>query len=281
MQRKRKYRSHKKQNKKLRSAVIAVFALSAIALVVLNRCPNACGTTDGLFEEATNESPEQALAFLNSLPEPNRWDSTMDTMPGDGCQRLKVKGLGAPLARVFNDSNYIHYAEAEPLGIKPIESDADLAKIDVPLVHIRSCKNFYVYELKHSFPYLIPLAAERLNEVGQRFNDSLQARGGGDYRLKVTSMLRTDGSVKRLRRVNRVAVDSSVHRFGTTFDISYTRFMLDRFGGTYRTQEDLKNLLAEVLFAMRSEGKIFVKFERSTGCFHITARRRETSQSQS
>ena len=70
-----------------------------------------------------------------------------------------------------------------------------------------------------------------------------------------------------------------MHRFGTTFDISYTRFMLNRLGGTYRTQEDLKNLLAEVLFAMRNEGKIYVKYERSTGCFHITARRNGSATS--
>lgn len=279
-QRRRKYKSlNPRRRRRSKLLIIAVFVISAIALVAFNQMPKAHGVTEGLFSFTPGESPEKALEFLNSEAEANVWDNVLDTMPGDGCVRMHINGLGGPLSRVFNDSNHTHYAEAEPMGIKPIKCDADLADIHVPLVRIRSCQNFYVYELKHSFPYLIPEAAKRLDEVGQRFNDSLRARGGGDYRLKVTSMLRTDGSVRRLRRVNRVAVDSSVHRFGTTFDISYTRFMLNRFGGTYRTQEDLKNLLAEVLFAMRNEGKIYVKYERSTGCFHITARRNGSATS--
>jgi hypothetical protein len=141
------------------------------------------------------------------------------------------------------------------------------------VVKIKSCPEYYVADLTHSLPYLIPEAANLLSEIGHRFNDTLKARGGGYYRLKVTSLLRTNASVRRLRRVNRCAVDSSAHRFGTTFDISYTRFMLDKRGGVNRRQEDLKNMLAEVIYAVREEGKCYVKYERKSGCFHITTRK--------
>ncbi len=52
--------------------------------------------------------------------------------------------------------------------------------------------------------------------------------------------------------------------------LSYVKFhCLD----TTRTihDGDLKNLLAEVLLDMRTAGRCLVKFERKTGCFHITA----------
>ena len=39
-----------------------------------------------------------------------------------------------------------------------------------------------------------------------------------------------------------------------------------------RSQADLKAVLAEVLEAMRNEGKCWVKHERNQPCFHITAR---------
>ena len=70
--------------------------------------------------------------------------------------------------------------------------------------------------------------------------------------MLVTSLLRTPYTVKRLRRVNRNATDSSTHQFATTFDISYRRFhCLD----STRTvnEEDLKNLLGEVLLDLRRE----------------------------
>jgi hypothetical protein len=49
--------------------------------------------------------------------------------------------------------------------------------------------------------------------------------------------------------------------------------MLDKKGGVNRRQEDLKNLLAEVIYAVREEGKCYVKYERKSGCFHITTRK--------
>ncbi len=199
------------------------------------------------------------------------FDIRMDSMPDDGCVKMKINGLGGTLGRVFRDSNYLHWEAARALGIDPISDISKLRNPRRPLVKIASCREYYVDDLTHSFPFLVPEAAELLKEIGERFNDSLRARGGGSYRLKVTSVLRTPRTVSRLRRVNRNASDSSAHQFATTFDISYAKFICDSIT-TNRTQEDLKNLLGEVLFAIRNEGKCYIKHERKQGCFHITAR---------
>lgn len=275
---KRKRTSQSKQERKAAALTVAVFTLSAAALFIFSNTQSACGAVDTdpeadvpsatqIFEE---ESASKALEILRSQHQPTSWESALDSMPNN-TERLEVNPVGN-YAVVFNDSNYVHYAEAEPLGIKPICSDADLVLIDKPLVHVRSNQNFYITELTHSVPYLIPQAYDLLNEIGRRFNSTLRERGGGDYRLRVTSILRTAANVRSLRRVNKVAVDSSVHRFGTTFDISYTRFVMNHFQPPYRSAEDLKGLLAEVLLQLRSEGRCFVKYEKCTGCFHITAR---------
>lgn len=138
-------------------------------------------------------------------------------------------------------------------------------------MEVRSDRYIYVDSLTHSFPFLVPHAASLLDEIGKRFADSLAARGGGTYRPKVTSMLRTPVTVGRLRRVNRNATVESAHQYATTFDISYSKFICDNPADTRRTFEDLKNLLAEIIFDLRSEGRCLVKHERKQACFHITA----------
>lgn len=183
--------------------------------------------------------------------------------------RIRVRNIGS-LMEVFNDSNKYQYAAAERLGIRPIRSLGQAYFTTRPIVEVRSNRYYTVDELKHSFPYLVPEAEKVLSDIGRNFIDSLERRGGGKYRLIVTSLLRTPHTVKRLRRVNRNAVDSSTHQFGTTFDISFTRFHnLDRSKVT--ADEDLKNLLGEVLLDMRDNKRCLVKYERKGGCFHITA----------
>ena len=165
--------------------------------------------------------------------------------------RLHINSVGR-LAEVFNDSNYAHAYHTTR-----------------PMVHIVSNEYYLVDSLTHSLPFLVPEAARLLKRIGANFIDSLGSRGADGYRIKVTSLLRTPATVKRLRRVNVNATDSSTHQFGTTFDLSYVKFACSDSTRTIN-EEDLKNLLAEVLFDLRNEQACMVKFERKTGCFHIT-----------
>lgn len=195
-----------------------------------------------------------------------------DSVAAPAYVRLKINHIGGSLGAVFNDINSVQLPAAERLGIKPINGPKDAWNVNRPLVKVENCDEYYVEELTHSVPYLVPEAASLLTEIGRRFNDSLQARGGGAYKLKVTSVLRTEGAVNKLRRRNINATANSAHRYGTTFDISYIRFFSDTVT-VERTQEDLKNLLGEILKSVRDENKCYVKFERKQGCFHITARK--------
>lgn len=219
----------------------------------------------------TPGSPEALKAILGEKAGQNPFDNHLEEAPDEGCVRMRINSVG-PLRKAFNDSNYIHIEAARALGIEPIETDADILRLRRPVVKVASCRDFFVDELSHSYPYLVPEAAALLTEIGHAFRDSLRARGGGDYRIKVTSVLRTPTTVKRLRRVNRNAVEESTHSYGTTFDISYSKFICDSDTGTRRTFEDLKNLLAEVLYRLRDEGRCYVKYEYRQSCFHITTR---------
>lgn len=193
----------------------------------------------------------------------------VDSMPPGG-KRIRVRMLGS-LRKVFNDSNYIHLGVARKYGITPIMKVSDAWNLKVPVIRVVPTETYYIDELTYSLPYLVPRAKKLLDDIAQTWKDSLTARGGGDYRLKVTSMLRTPATIKKLRRRNTAAVDSSAHQYGTTFDISFVKFVCDNPSNP-RTAEDLKNLLAEVLYDLREEGRCYVKYEHKQGCFHITTR---------
>lgn len=222
---------------------------------------------------ACSHSEEQARPDISAAfpTGGNPYASCLDSMPDDGCVKLRTRPIGGSLGRVFNDSNYLHLEAANELGLSPIDDTQSAWCLLRPIVEVKSCREYYVDSLSHSYPYLVPEAADLLSEIGRRFNDTLSARGGGHYRIKVTSVTRSRLSVGRLRRVNRNATEASAHQYGTTFDISYLKFICDS-AGVYRTQEDLKNLLAEVLHGLRRDGRCYVKHERKQSCFHITVR---------
>lgn len=176
-----------------------------------------------------------------------------------------------PLKEIFNDSNYLQLEAAEKNGFKPVRSLRDAYNIDRPLIRIYSCDAYMLDDLSASVPYLVPKAAQLLKEIGYAFQDSIRKRGGKDYRIKVTSVTRTNYSVAKLMRRNRAATENSCHQYGTTFDISWVRF--DCMDPTMVVSlEDLKNILAEVVQDFRRQGRCYAIFERWSGCLHITVR---------
>ena len=96
------------------------------------------------------------------------------------------------------------------------------------------------------------------------------------HRLIVTSVLRTQEDVGRLRRFNGNATENSCHLYGTTFDICYNRYeTLEDPNGPHRRavrNDTLKYVLSEVLRDMRQQGRCFIKYEVKQGCFHMTVR---------
>ena len=184
--------------------------------------------------------------------------------------KYDLRVLEMPYEEVFNDSNYIQYMSAERLGIDPLTSLGHAYNTRRPLVKIESGENYEVAELTHSMPYLVPEAAELLDEIGSEFNRLVAKKGGkSGNKIIVTSVLRSPYTVKKLMKVNRNAVDSSTHKFATTFDIAYNNFACPDSGGSLPASK-LKDILAEVLLNKRNEGKCFIKYEIKSPCFHIT-----------
>ena len=170
---------------------------------------------------------------------------------------------------VFNDSNKYQYAHAVRLGIDPISDLGSAYFTSRPIVKVADSEYYIVDDLKHSVPYLVPVAASLLDEIGRSFRDSLRSKRMPEYRLKVTSLLRTPASVKSLRRVNRNATDSSAHQFATTFDISYYGFS-EKNARTNSGVRGLREVLAEVLYDFRRQNRCMVKYEVKSSCFHVT-----------
>ena len=130
---------------------------------------------------------------------------------------------------------------------------------------------YTVDKLTHSIPYLTPKTKWLLMKIGKNFQDSLTNRGSGGRQIILTSALRSDESIKSLRRRNTNASENSAHRYGTTFDIAYNRYNVT--DSTYFVPSDrLRILLGEVLYDLRKEHKCYIKYEIRQGCFHITAR---------
>lgn len=188
----------------------------------------------------------------------------------------KIKGVSS-YVRVFNDLNDVQIATASRIGIDRIADRAAAVNSKDRLVFVGDNPYYDVKDLTHSIPYLVPRAAICLEEIARAFMDSCVVKGLPMHKVVLTSVLRTESDVKKLRRVNVNASQNSCHQHGTTFDISYNHFVMVQNPNSAPKQpvpmNRLKQILAEVLEDQRNLGTIYVKYEyRRSACFHITAR---------
>ena len=180
--------------------------------------------------------------------------------------------------KVFNDVNALHLEAAAAVGINPPADREEAASGKKKLVEIKSCDLYTVEPLTYSVPFLTKGAAGLLKEIGENFRDSLSAKGLNPNKLIITSILRTEEDVAKLRKAGNInASDNSSHCHATTFDIAYGRYdkVPSRRGRQYESvpPEQLKMVLGEVLRDLRAEEKCYVKYEFKQHCFHITSRR--------
>lgn len=186
-----------------------------------------------------------------------------------------IKGV-ISYKRSFPDLNDVHLKAAKSLGIRPIASREEAEELVGKLEELGSCDVYHLDSLTHSIPYLVPKANTLLHSIGQNFLDSLASKGLNPNKIVVTSVLRTNHDVKRLRRRNLNASANSAHCYGTTFDVSWKRFkkIEELDGRPYQdvNSDTLKLVLSEVLRDLRKNEQCYVKYELKQGCFHITAR---------
>ena len=124
----------------------------------------------------------------------------------------------------FPDTNAVQLVAAQKWGVSPVKNREDAESRKRELVYIGSNPYFHVDPLYSSIPYLVPRAAVLLQDIGQAFFDSLYVKGVPMHKLIVTSVLRSEEDVVKLRRRNGNATEKSCHLYGTTFDICYNRY---------------------------------------------------------
>lgn len=181
--------------------------------------------------------------------------------------------------RTFNDINTVQLQAAEKWGIQPVANREEAQKLCVggKLVYIGSIPGIVLDKrIKSSIPYLVPRASFLLTKIAINFLDSLRVKKIKYNMLIVTSVLRTQEDVSKLRAHNSNATRNSCHQYGTTFDLSYNRYVQvqDPDGSQVKPvrNDTLKWVLSEVLRDLRADSLCYIKYEVNQGCFHITTR---------
>ena len=179
-------------------------------------------------------------------------------------------------AEAFPDTNAVQLVAARQWGVTPVENREDAESRKRELVYIGANPYYHVDPLYSSIPYLVPRAAVLLQDIGRAFFDSLYVKGIPLHRVIVTSVLRSQEDVAKLRRRNGNATENSCHLYGTTFDICYNRYKtVENPDGPPRRMvrnDTLKWVLSEVLRDMREQQRCYIKYEVKQGCFHLTVR---------
>lgn len=180
-------------------------------------------------------------------------------------------------SQCFPDVQDVQFPSALACGVLPVANRIEAEHRKKDLLYV-GANPYYMLDpsMRSSIPYLVPKASHLLQHIGRRFLDSLAVKQIPLHTIIVTSVLRTEDDVTRLRRINGNASEQSCHRFGTTFDISYNRYHTvappDDPNRRAVRNDSLKFILSEVLRDCREEGLCYVKYEVKQGCYHVTVR---------
>ena len=200
---------------------------------------------------------------------------------GEGDEKPEViKSVGTIRVDYYKDLNAVHLKYAKANGIKGFKSNKEFReKIDDlldddELVKVETCKYYVVDKLTHSHAYLVPEAADLLEEIGKRFQEKLDENDLPKRYYQITSLLRTGESQRGLSRSNVNATSNSSHLYGTTFDITYAKvYTKPKLQKSAEIADGPAiRLLSEAIGELRKEGRCVVVIERKERCFHITVR---------
>ena len=237
------------------------------------------GSCSGSHHATKKMKSQEEVATMNAavtdLTAPEEEESTADS--SEVYEEPQQKEIiyytkRIPYAQYFNDINDAHVELARAVGLSRIPQNRDEV-VKGKLALVANNEYYVVDTLRYSVPYLTKTAAAELSAIGKAFSDSLRRKEFPMYKLVVTSVLRTQADLDRLRRSgNPNASDNSAHCYGTTFDITYTRFFREEETDEFMQPYELTKVLAEVLRDHKEAGRILVKYERSEHCFHITAK---------
>lgn len=227
---------------------------------------------DKTTQEARVNMPADADALVSPLPA-----GTSSRFFNPDGTLVKSRIYSVPhFGNAFPDQNDVQMEAAKRHGVKAVQDRADAERRKSELVYVGYSPFYHVDKLKSSIPYLVPCAAELLQDIGRNYFDSLQVKQIPLHKIIVTSVLRSKEDIVRLRRHNGNATENSCHLYGTTFDVCYNRYVTveDPDGPKRRAvrNDTLKWVLSEVLDDLRQSGRCLVKYEVKQGCFHITVK---------
>ena len=227
------------------------------------------GVAAGTASQTGPASPANSASPTSSA---SLSSTTSSTSPAKKHRILSVSSYTA----AFPDTNAVQLSAAQQWGVTPVKNREDAESRKRELVYVGSNPYYHVDPLYSSIPYLVPRAAVLLQDIGQAFFDSLYVKGVPLHKIIVTSVLRSQDDVAKLRRRNGNATENSCHLYGTTFDICYNRYKtVEDPDGASRRQvrsDTLKWVLSEVLRDMRENQRCYIKYEVKQGCFHMTVR---------
>ncbi len=190
----------------------------------------------------------------------------------------QAREVGKVSVERYKDLNAKHLKHAKANGIKPFNTDDDVLEgvnelmKEGQLERLENSRYYVVDHLTHSHPYLTPETIELIDLIGERFHDKLKENNLEKFHFKITSVLRTKESQKRLSRSNINASSDSSHLYGTTFDISWKNLIKKGWFGkqTIIAHGPAIRLLSQTIGELKKEGKLVVVTEYKEACFHIT-----------
>lgn len=271
--------------RKLKRELYWGLAALAVGVLAVVRCANPkvaeagdaglpAGSSAGRVAALDSRQPQERQARKAGLHAPY----AMPQFKDENGKPLKHRVYSVPgFRRTFPDLQDVHIVSARKWGVSPVADRKEAEARKDELVYVGS-NPYYTMDsrMPHSIPYLVPRASDLLQKISRNFLDSLAIKGIPLHTLVVTSVLRTEDDVRRLRRLNGNASEASCHRFGTTFDISYHRYVtVQPPAGPVRRavrNDTLKWVLSEVLRDLREKEMCYVKYEVKQGCFHVTVR---------
>lgn len=251
-----------------------------VLVLALVRCifPSVAGQTELSHNETVADTAATDSTTLTNIPPTIVHSSGRASrfFTSDG-KEVKHRIYSVPhFGNTFPDMNDVQLAAATKYGVSPVKDRVDAENRKSELVYVGSNPFFHVDKLKNSIPYLVPRAAVLLQDIGRTFFDSLQIKQIPLHKIIVTSVLRSEEDVNKLRGHNSNATQNSCHLYATTFDVCYNRYKtVQPSESEPRRQvrnDTLKWVLSEVLNDMRTSGRCYVKYEVKQGCFHITVR---------
>ena len=245
-----------------------VAALSVVRACTRESDTNACSVQSS----STSEAAKPMTKFMVQSEEPASVQSVAQSNPN-----RQHPVAYHPIRGVYNyhacfpDSQNVQIAAARRWGVRPVRDRRQAEQRKGELVFIGSSPYFVIDRgMSHSIPYLVPRAALLLQDIGRNYLDSLHIKGVPLHRIIVTSVTRTRDDVKRLSRQNVNATENSCHCYGTTIDITYTRY--DKPDEHAANDDKLRSLLMQTVYDLREAGRCYVKYERKQACLHITVR---------